>query len=97
MQAFGYRLVHEEKIKRIHCGEFASGLKVRTQVSTAVSVGASESKALRGVHWTPASFQGCNARFKSGGDHCGYSTTVSTADCGSAYPGSTPGSHPMGR
>ena len=42
-------------------------------------------------------FQGCNARFKSGGDHCGYSTTVSAADCGSAYPGSTPGSHPMGR
>ena len=41
-------------------------------------------------------FQGCNARFKSGGDHCGYSTTVSAADRGSAYPGSTPGSHPMG-
>ena len=35
--------------------------------------------------------------FKSHRGHCGYSITVSTADCGSANEGSTPFSHPMGR
>ncbi len=39
-------------------------------------------------------FQGWDARFKSGGDHCGYRTMASSADCGSAHSGSIPGSHP---
>lgn len=42
----------------------------------------------------PATFQGWDARFKSGGDHCGYGIKVITSDCGSENPGSIPGSHP---
>lgn len=53
--------------------------------------------------WPPSlkvrtsAFQAENAGFNSRGGHCGYSIMASTAECGSAYRGSIPLGHIMGR
>lgn len=50
---------------------------------------------LLGLKVRTSAFQAGNVGFKSHRSHCDYRTMISSADCGSAHPGSIPGSHPM--